>query len=124
MVECEFPLTSTGYVRRDVLIDTWWNVNIFCILKEGNSGNGFNRYMVECECYKKADMQAVIKVLIDTWWNVNTEKKLSSLEIIGFNRYMVECESDIIPFLHQTVIVLIDTWWNVNECLFQKESEV
>ena len=30
MVECEFPLTSTGYVRRDfVLIDTWWNVNVF-----------------------------------------------------------------------------------------------
>ena len=33
-----------------VLIDTWWNVNQ---LAEGGvlkKGQGFNRYMVECEC--------------------------------------------------------------------------
>ena len=49
MVECEcIPLTY-GIWRLSVLIDTWWNVNIF-------------PQFGHCE---------KILVLIDTWWNVN-----------------------------------------------------
>ena len=48
--------------KLDVLIDTWWNVNI-----------NFSGKMAQ-----------MTSVLIDTWWNVNTEKKLSSLETIEF----------------------------------------
>ena len=32
---------------------------------------GFNRYMVECECIKNGGTITDTQVLIDTWWNVN-----------------------------------------------------
>ncbi len=35
-----------------VLIDTWWNVNPFSIFMKIGKQICFNRYMVECECYK------------------------------------------------------------------------
>ena len=35
-----------------VLIDTWWNVNVGTITGL-TVFEGFNRYMVECECLKK-----------------------------------------------------------------------
>ena len=53
MVECEFLIWNNSQHMPDVLIDTWWNVNVKTIT-------------------------ALVKsttVLIDTWWNVN----LSSL---------------------------------------------
>ena len=53
-----------------VLIDTWWNVNLFPALLP----------------------LASVLVLIDTWWNVNhTWDELQAKEVC-FNRYMVECE--------------------------------
>ena len=55
---------------------------------------GFNRYMVECECHcmMKLTLETAT-VLIDTWWNVN------------INNYDSHTKS---------TTVLIDTWWNVN----------
>ena len=49
MVECEFEKMSVGQSRTVVLIDTWWNVNLYEIFVPG----------------------LFINVLIDTWWNVN-----------------------------------------------------
>ena len=60
------------FVPASVLIDTWWNVNQ---LAEGGvlkKGQGFNRYMVECE--------------FDT-------SMCAYEKSARFNRYMVECES-------------------------------
>ena len=55
----------------EVLIDTWWNVNI----------------NVHINCF------IFILVLIDTWWNVNAEiSRRDTFGHWGFNRYMVECE--------------------------------
>ena len=75
MVECEWSLwsnvTEVVFVLIDtwwnvnkkqelgknwakkVLIDTWWNVNETVLNYALNGASGFNRYMVECECYKK-----------------------------------------------------------------------
>ena len=54
-----------------VLIDTWWNVNTYSIIKLG------------CSDW----------VLIDTWWNVNyAAGNVSIVKAPCFNRYMVECE--------------------------------
>ena len=72
MVECECCYYNSGHLVLIVLIDTWWNVNQ---LAEGGvlkKGQGFNRYMVECEC---------ITIY------------LSITGYFSFNRYMVECES-------------------------------
>ena len=49
MVECELLYSGRGLPHTDVLIDTWWNVNL-----------------------TKSDWRYMIHdVLIDTWWNVN-----------------------------------------------------
>ena len=92
MVECESSKTASGDFYTEVLIDTWWNVNInnydshkkstsfnrYMVECEypskprcKNRFNRFNRYMVECEC---------ITTIVD------------NLSLLSFNRYMVECE--------------------------------
>ena len=55
----------------NVLIDTWWNVNIRLVTHCAAAFTRFNRYMVECEYYCRRTSRMVIFVLIDTWWNVN-----------------------------------------------------
>ena len=52
MVECELGYGHTGRDVKKVLIDTWWNVNI----------------------YKDLLFSVFRRVLIDTWWNVNGER--------------------------------------------------
>ena len=72
MVECESSTAMLSEFVNFVLIDTWWNVNQ---LAEGGvlkKGQGFIRYMLECEC---------ITIY------------LSITGYFSFNRYMVECES-------------------------------
>ena len=49
MVECEFRIVIVIVYGISVLIDTWWNVNVY------RSRMEFGGYLV----------------LIDTWWNVN-----------------------------------------------------
>ena len=50
MVECECNSLDSGIITTvNVLIDTWWNVNVY------RSRMEFGGYLV----------------LIDTWWNVN-----------------------------------------------------
>ena len=98
---------------------------------------GFNRYMVECECFQKRAFFLAFSVLIDTWWNVNflLHVAIASSKLVlidtwwnvnaymgriaskrsSFNRYMVECEFfSASSFVTLPVMVLIDTWWNVN----------
>ena len=36
----------------EVLIDTWWNVNLFFVSSVPLLASGFNRYMVECKYFK------------------------------------------------------------------------
>ena len=72
MVECElnvYPECMLQAVR--VLIDTWWNVNVYEFIVFKIDLAGFNRYMVECEC---------VPFAYGIW------------RLLGFNRYMVECE--------------------------------
>ena len=59
-------------------------------------GNGFNRYMVECELESSSSRRVCYCVLIDTWWNVNTNKLYK---------------------ITNQALVLIDTWWNVNKII-------
>ena len=59
MVECECDYICTFTTDKDVLIDTWWNVNEECNLLYNNRKS----------------------VLIDTWWNVN-EDYLDTLDNI------------------------------------------
>ena len=75
-----------------VLIDTWWNVNDGSKENEKIGADGFNRYMVECECIYKVTCTILRTVLIDTWWNVNLSVLVTYRSKPGFNRYMVECE--------------------------------
>ncbi|GEM_PF-6963517 len=46
--------------------------------------NGFNRYMVECECVPFAYGIWWIPVLIDTWWNVNYKTKVTTSKTARF----------------------------------------
>ena len=71
MVECEYKILSGKKFVYIVLIDTWWNVNMWD-LQEKDYSAGFNRYMVECEFVNKEGELNVTIVLIDTWWNVNS----------------------------------------------------
>ena len=72
MVECEYRCLWWTCLVYQVLIDTWWNVNV-------------REYIL---AFDPDD------VLIDTWWNVN---KFTIFIFCTtdprFNRYMVECES-------------------------------
>ena len=52
MVECEWGNGDDRKNRLSVLIDTWWNVNLF----------------------DKQFITHSYGVLIDTWWNVNVFK--------------------------------------------------
>ena len=86
-------IVQSGVQAISVLIDTWWNVNVFTVVDDIKVAKRFNRYMVECEfnslyfCIFKAE------VLIDTWWNVNLLIiTIFFMGLAGFNRYMVECE--------------------------------
>ncbi len=49
MVECEYIRRTNTRTGSEVLIDTWWNVNVACKFTVGKVGT----------------------FLIDTWWNVN-----------------------------------------------------
>ena len=49
MVECEFADVTAMKQAVEVLIDTWWNVNV-----------DYDGLVLRVE-----------QVLIDTWWNVN-----------------------------------------------------
>ena len=71
MVECEYNAVTDTFEETQVLIDTWWNVNL-----------------------TKSDWRYMMHdVLIDTWWNVNQAPLcLQNLWNFSFNRYMVECE--------------------------------
>ena len=73
-------------------------MHIFYIYKINMS---FNRYMVECECYRS---------------------KTRVFKRKSFNRYMVECEFYISGFEFRCTYVLIDTWWNVN--MFDLHTEL
>ena len=64
------PMASQVDIAK-VLIDTWWNVNLYENLQTHTQMFRFNRYMVECE--------------LDRF-------KLKRYCKLGFNRYMVECE--------------------------------
>ena len=48
MVECESGIGCNLELITLVLIDTWWNVNLYGQNISSN-GKSFNRYMVECE---------------------------------------------------------------------------
>ena len=98
--------------------------------------DGYNRYMVECECIRTSVTVVCLAVLIDTWWNVNITHSSHRYLVSGFNRYMVECELSLFLYISDsfsrfnrymveceffdiikctlTYTVLIDTWWNVN----------
>ena len=61
------------YEKR-VLIETYWNVNFFCMIL----------------------YRLLIYVLIETYWNVNNPRRLSGNErIAGINRNILECKSSI-----------------------------
>ena len=45
---------------------------------------GFNRYMVECECIKNGGTITDTQVLIDTWWNVNYYQHLLVSKMVEF----------------------------------------
>ena len=66
--------TKKDYKSRLVLIDTWWNVNVF-LSNDRPVSFGFNRYMVECE---------------------SNRKDIPSISPRCFNRYMVECECSLL----------------------------
>ena len=62
---------SLLYTNRVVLIDTWWNVNVYL----------YDPFLTS------------YTVLIDTWWNVNVATVRMEVAMQNcFNRYMVECE--------------------------------
>ena len=77
--------------------------------------NGFNRYMVECECCTLSgqthDIDRFNRYMVECEWHKHKSER-SSKE--GFNRYMVECELFFVVKNRATINVLIDTWWNVN----------
>ena len=49
MVECEYDFNGLAKGFDRVLIDTWWNVNVFIFMVNRLVARRINRYMVECE---------------------------------------------------------------------------
>ena len=100
MVECESGYADRRGTNRQVLIDTWWNVN---------SGRGSDTDMTSTVLIDTwwnvnliSDEEGIISfpVLIDTWWNVNCYFLFVIRKVdTCFNRYMVECEYKL-PIFH------------------------
>ena len=77
----------------NVLIDTWWNVNMsICSLVKLSPTVLIDTWWNVN--FHSLDLQLrLFLVLIDTWWNVNVLVTLTfSLSLDRFNRYMVECK--------------------------------
>ena len=62
MVECESEAFTVYIQNHRVLIDTWWNVNM----------------------YLKKELRLNAGVLIDTWWNVNVDAAIISYLLAQF----------------------------------------
>ena len=104
-----------------VLIDTWWNVNVYVVPAMESGAEGINRYMVECEFICTICIRWHTFVLIDTWWNVNltTLHLLVEPEQVLIDTWWnVNVPSTTISV--DTLSVLIDTWWNVNKSVRQQ----
>ena len=97
-----------------VLIETLWNVKVFCIIIR-SSVSGINRNIVECkepcafdirnqvvcinrnivECkdHQRYGVNGTADVLIETLWNVKTYWINNAMDLaIGINRNIVECK--------------------------------
>ncbi len=72
MVECECGSIAISKSYSKVLIDTWWNVNIFLDFEIAV----YNVVLIDTwwnvNINHHINVIKVILVLIDTWWNVNT----------------------------------------------------
>ena len=76
-----------------VLIDTWWNVNVYTRSLVLYLGLVLIDTWWNVNAPTTGTAKKTARVLIDTWWNVNFIRKSSNYKNgNGFNRYMVECE--------------------------------
>ena len=84
MVECEFGYEYFIYADTDVLIDTWWNVNMLplCVSSKVSVVLIDTWWNVNKDAGKLR--AALIDVLIDTWWNVNVTVISVILPFLGF----------------------------------------
>ena len=81
------------YVTKWVLIETYWNVNIFNIFIKSERGQRINRNILECKCeIVGVHLTGFDDVLIETYWNVKLKKD---------------------KLLCVRKAVLIETYWNV-----------
>ena len=55
----------------DVLIETYWNVNLRGAYTNAFTEKGINRNILECKFGKSLWVNLHLPVLIETYWNVN-----------------------------------------------------
>ena len=115
MVECEFDQPEyLGWLQNGF---NRYMVECECCTLSGQTHDidRFNRYMVECEWHKhkseRSSKEGFNRYMVECEWHKHKSER-SSKE--GFNRYMVECELFFVVKNRATINVLIDTWWNVN----------
>ena len=72
ILECKVGISASHLRRRNVLIETYWNV------KTGQASGGCTDWF---------------PVLIETYWNVNSFPAARNMASVGINRNILECKS-------------------------------
>ena len=70
ILECKVGISASHLRRRNVLIETYWNVNSFPAARNMASV-GINRNILECKYGSQTKTKGQPMVLIETYWNVN-----------------------------------------------------
>ena len=93
ILECKYLYERLRSCPVDVLIETYWNVNEWCL-------TGF---------------RLLYNVLIETYWNVNGDTfDVETSFVTRINRNILECKCNWRNILERFTHVLIETYWNVN----------
>ena len=84
MVECEYFAKAIRKYQKEVLIDTWWNVNVVAEPKTESEPTVLIDTWWNVNILDLLNPIINLIVLIDTWWNVNAQQKSLSFQFWRF----------------------------------------
>ena len=79
-------------MRNGVLIETYWNVNMFILTAISSHFIRINRNILECKSNTHIAARPPSDVLIETYWNVNSFVEIIKQLSPGINRNILECK--------------------------------
>ncbi len=93
ILECKLSSIESAESLTEVLIETYWNVNMVLGEVSDEKLICLNRNILECKSVILVfKFPGVILVLIETYWNVNFGADVVEMRIRSLNRNILECK--------------------------------